>query len=165
MIRRSPLLTLLLLGACAGSEAPTESTESTGSELVLALPEVKRPKAADFVPREGRELPAALSCPTSKLQFSQASGCVNDGSVEFCVPKNDTVLRQRLESAHPTISAGCCSGRAQCNLTTEQLYFFPTRANVECTAWHGGLTAPAWSELCAIAAEPAIRGIVPTWYE
>jgi hypothetical protein len=106
----------------------------------------------------------AASCPTGELAFTQETGCVNDGSVEFCLPTGDEALLTRVREIAPTIQAGSSRGRAGCNLPAETLYFFPT-GEAECVAPHGALVDDAWNELCRIAALPEVRSIVPTWYE
>jgi hypothetical protein len=104
------------------------------------------------------------SCPTNELAFTQETGCVNDGSVEFCLPTGDEALVARVQEIAPTIQAGSSQGRAGCNLPAETLYFFPT-GEAECVAHHGALVDAAWDKLCRIAALPEVREIVPTWYE
>ncbi|WP_437635507.1 hypothetical protein [Sorangium sp. So ce854] len=108
--------------------------------------------------------PPAASCPTQKLAFTRDTGCVNDGSVEFCLPAGDEALVARVRDIAPTILAGSSRGRASCDVPAETLYFFPT-GDAECVAPHGALEEAAWSKLCRIAALPEVRAIVPTWYE
>ncbi|WP_438017707.1 hypothetical protein WMF18_00790 [Sorangium sp. So ce315] len=112
---------------------------------------------------EGPPTPAA-SCPTQKLAFTRDTGCVNDGSVEFCLPTGDEALVARVRDIAPTILAGSSRGRASCDVPAETLYFFPT-GDAECVAPHGALEEAAWNKLCRIAALPEVRAIVPTWYE
>ncbi|TKD05312.1 hypothetical protein [Polyangium fumosum] len=108
--------------------------------------------------------PLASSCPTSELAFTQATGCMNDGSVEFCLPTGNEALLAHVREIAPSIEAGSSRGRAGCNLPAETLYFFPT-GEAECVAHHGALVDAAWDKLCRIAALPEVRAIVPTWYE
>jgi len=107
---------------------------------------------------------SAASCPTDELAFTQENGCVNDGSVEFCLPTGDDALVARVREIAPTIQAGSSRGRAGCNVPAETLYFFPTGES-ECVAHHGALVDAAWDKLCRIAELPEVRTIVPTWYE
>lgn len=107
---------------------------------------------------------AAATCPTEELLFTQANGCMNDGSVEFCLPTGDEDLVARVKEIAPTIQAGSTKGRAGCNVPAETLYFFPT-GPAECVAPHGALVDAAWEKLCRIAALPEVKKIVPTWYE
>jgi hypothetical protein len=105
-------------------------------------------------------------CPAAKLAFTQATGCRSDGSLEFCVPQEDVQLAARLQAMGPGIRpAGGGGGRAGCDVTQEELYFFETRDDEECVGDTDALTDAAWEKVCRIAAEPAIRRIVPTWYE
>lgn len=110
--------------------------------------------------------PVAAACPVEKLAFTQATGCRNDGSLEFCVPKDDAALVQRLRAVVPELRASeGGGGRARCDTSHEALYFLDTRPAYECVSDSGRLTDAAWEKLCRIAAEPRIRRIVPTWYE
>lgn len=106
----------------------------------------------------------APSCPTNELKFTKETGCLNDGSVEFCLPTGNEALVARVREIAPTIEAGASRGRAGCNLPAETLYFFPT-GEAECVARHGALGDAAWDKICRIAALPEVRAIVPTWYE
>ncbi|MDI3282147.1 hypothetical protein [Polyangium sp. 15x6] len=106
----------------------------------------------------------ASSCPTNEITFTQETGCMNDGSVEFCLPAGHEALVARVREIAPTIEAGSSRGRAGCNVPAETLYFFPT-GEAECAARHGALVDAAWDKICRIAALPEVRKIVPTWYE
>ncbi|WP_437497496.1 hypothetical protein [Sorangium sp. So ce1099] len=109
-------------------------------------------------------LPSAASCPGEKLAFTRETGCVNDGSVEFCLPAGDEALLARVRDIAPTVEASSGRGRASCDVPAETLYLFPT-GDAECTARHGALEDAAWDKVCRIAALPEVRAIVPTWYE
>ncbi len=96
------------------------------------------------------------------MRFTQATGCQNDGSVEFCLPRDEAVVR-RVRALAPELRGPVGSaGRARCDLTKEDLYLFPTS---EACQQPGGLPEEAWSRLCRVAADPAVVHIVPTWYE
>lgn len=135
----------ILLGACLSS--CTAAPPSTPGESDV----------------EGPLSPAA-SCPRHELAFTKDTGCLNDGSVEFCLPTGDEALLARVRDVAPTIQAGSSRGRAGCDVPAETLYFFPT-GDAECVAPHGALEDGAWDTLCRIAALPEVRAIVPTWYE
>ncbi len=123
--------------------------------------------APPSTPGEGHAeepFPAAASCPSEKLAFTRDTGCVNDGSVEFCLPTGDEALLARVRDIAPTIQAGSSRGRAGCDVPAETLYLFPT-GDAECVAHHGALSDAAWDQVCRIAALPEVRAIVPTWYE
>ncbi|NVJ26863.1 MULTISPECIES: hypothetical protein [Myxococcus] len=112
-----------------------------------------------------REGPAASACPTHKLDFTQETGCRNDGSVEFCLPTGDEALIARVRGFAPTsLQAGASRGRVGCSIPEETLYFFAT-GDTECVSRHGALTPTAWDALCRIAELPEVRKIAPTWYE
>lgn len=113
--------------------------------------------------------PAAASrvtagCPAHKLTFTQATGCRNDGAVEFCVPKEAPAVHAEVKRIAPSAAALASRGRAGCDTATETLFLYPTDETV-CTSRHGALTDAAWEELCRLAALPEIQRIVPTWYE
>jgi hypothetical protein len=136
------------LAACSST-----STDPTAAENDLAL-------TAD-------DVAASASCPTKKLAFTKATGCDNDGSVEFCVSAADEALQAKIRAIAPSVEfATVGMGRAKCDMTRELRASFPTRPNVrtECTS-SGHLTNHAWAEICTIAKEPEIRKIVPTFFE
>jgi hypothetical protein len=106
------------------------------------------------------------TCPTEKLSFSRAKGCENDGSVEFCIPKDDAALRARLDGLGVKLTYLGSAGRARCDVQRETLVQFPTEREDRhvCTA-DGALRRTPWAQLCTIAREPAVKAIVPTFYE
>lgn len=112
-----------------------------------------------------RVQPQASACPTDKLAFTQATGCLNDGSVELCLPKEPQAV-ERIRALAPELTGPLGSrGRAGCDLSVEELYLLPTRPGAECVEPHGALTDEAWARMCRIAADPAVSRIVPTWFE
>jgi hypothetical protein len=131
--------------------------------VVMCLSSCAAPPGDSTVESPSTPAPVA-SCPTDGLAFTQETGCVNDGSVEFCLPTGDEALLARVREIAQTIQAGSSRGRAGCNLPAETLYFFPT-GDAECVAPHGALVDAAWDKLCRIAEQPEVRAIVPTWYE
>ncbi|WP_224365268.1 hypothetical protein [Hyalangium versicolor] len=108
---------------------------------------------------------ASGACPLEKIRVTQATGCLSDGSLEFCVPKEDVQLAARLRALVPTLRTGESRGRAGCDPSRETLYFFDTGSNGSCVDDTKAMTDAAWEKVCRIAAEPAIQQIVPTWYE
>jgi hypothetical protein len=114
-------------------------------------------------------VPAPLapgSCAAShKITFAQDQGCLNDGSVEFCWPRQgDSVdVPERLAAISPDIRCNGNAGRAGCT-GSQMLCSYPTRGEV-CSAMHGALHDDAWADLCVIAAFPEVSRIVPTWLE
>jgi hypothetical protein len=130
--------TVLFLVACAGaSPAPDEQTDDTQEEIRI--------------------------CHTEKIAFTRSTGCVNDGSVEFCVPKGDAKLKARLLAISPDITFHPYGGRARCNTTTQELGQYPTRDGIECRG--DRMTSDTWADMCAIASQRAITQIVPTFFE
>jgi len=146
----SSLLVFRALLGCT-SAAPTGDTPVVPEETPAETPSAQQPGG---------------SCPIAKLRFTQATGCLSDGSLEFCVPKEDRQLLERLHNLVPELrKSGGGSGRAGCDTERETLYFFDTRPDHECVGDTDALTDAAWEKVCRIAAESAIPRIVPTWYE
>lgn len=106
------------------------------------------------------------ACPVEKIKFTQATGCGNDGSVEFCIPDGNAALVAELEAIEPMISCAAGGGRAGCNDPTGLLLcFYPTRFPDQCTTDHGAMTDDVWADMCAIVAKPEITEIVHTIFE
>ena len=106
------------------------------------------------------------------IQFTQADGCFNDGSVEFCLP-NDQMVLAKVMAINPVIyevldSRGqpTSTGRAKCDITWEHLYFFPTPPDDTsiCLTPNGAMSDAAWNQILELAKIPEIRAIVPTFY-
>jgi hypothetical protein len=97
-------------------------------------------------------------CLDTKMAFTQADGCANDGSVEFCIPP---VLATAIQMIAPTAACAEGTGQAGCDPATQLLCTFPTGAS-ECVADHGALTDGAWGTLCGISMLPDVVEIVPT---
>jgi hypothetical protein len=90
---------------------------------------------------------------------------MNDGSVEFCLPAGDADALASVHALAPTVAcAQGSSGRARCDTATEMLCMLET-SDAACEAHHGALTEPTWATVCALAALPDVRQIVPTFYE
>jgi hypothetical protein len=118
-------------------------------------------------PIHGQELASRLCnnlCATYKMSFPRENGCLNDGSVEFCIPASDAALRDALSDIDADITCSTQVGRANCNTTYQLLCMYPTGLD-ECQSEHGALNDAAYADLCAIAAFQDIVAIVPTWYE
>lgn len=107
---------------------------------------------------------AAVVCPTGKIAFTQAAGCSNDGSNEFCIPKGDAATLMEVRRIAPSVTCGPGRGRAGCDSTSQDLCFFPTDAST-CAAPHGALTDAAWTQHCQIATLPSVPQIVHTFFE
>ncbi len=108
-----------------------------------------------------RTTPTPVPCPTAKIAFTQAEGCLNDGSVEFCLPASDSVALSTVEHIAPDVTCVRAGGRARCDTTTEILCLLPTY----CSSYDSALTDSGWRAVCDLAALPFIHRIVPTWYE
>jgi hypothetical protein len=97
-------------------------------------------------------------CQDAKMTFTQADGCANDGSVEFCIPP---VLQSAIQAIAPTTTCAAGTGRAGCDPATQLLCQFPTDATT-CVTTYGALTDAAWDTLCGITMLPDVTEIVPT---
>lgn len=106
----------------------------------------------------------AGACPTDKIAFTQAAGCGNDGSNEFCIPKSDAATRKEVQRIAATVTCSPGRGRARCDPERQDLCFFPTDAST-CTSPHGALTETAWAQHCQIATLPQVPQIVHTIFE
>lgn len=140
----------MVLAACGGRPAPA-------ADAPVGPDALRGPDAA---------LGACTAAAAAKLAFTQATGCSNDGSVEFCAPDGDAGVAAALAAISPTITCAPGGGRARClDAPGQLLCFYPTAVPDQCVAQHGALTDAAWADVCAIAALPAITAIVATFYE
>jgi hypothetical protein len=106
---------------------------------------------------------AVDGCPAFKIRFTQATGCQNDGSFEFCLA-DDPVLITEIMQMSPNITCGPGRGRAQCDTETEVLCMVSTDG-LCLPPSHGPINDAGWQLACDLAAHPAIFQLVPTWYE
>lgn len=108
----------------------------------------------------------AARCPGEKLKFSREASCLNDGSVEFCIPDNEPSLLTQISAISSTIRCTPGGGRANClRMPGLLLCSYPTRFPAECISLHGAMTEAVWSDICAIAEFPQVLEIVPTFFE
>ena len=124
--------------------------------------------AADAPEPDAADPDAAVTgdCPTAEIMFTQATGCTNDGSVEFCIPDGNAALIARLETYESAISCAPGGGRAGCLATPNLLLcFYPTGFPQQCEVLHGAMTDHTWQNMCAIAALPEVTAIVHTILE
>jgi hypothetical protein len=106
-----------------------------------------------------------VSCQLRKLSFTQAQGCGNDGSVEFCIP-NDATAMAKVKQIATDANCFAGGGRAQCNLTPNQLLcFVPTTFPAHCVTQHGALSSQRWDTVCKLSSLPEIVQIVHTIFE
>ena len=71
------------------------------------------PPAEDDVAAETSD--ALRACPSqSKIAFTRKTGCQNDGSVEFCVPKSDLRLQRRITTIAPKVTLPERTSRTYC---------------------------------------------------
>lgn len=112
----------------------------------------------------GFPVPADSSCPIDKIVFDQAQGCLNDGSVEFCIPSDDPAALQAVRAIDPDILCMQGShGRAGCDLNHEMLCL--TETSPYCVESYGLINDTGWARICDFARLPFVTRIVPTWYE
>ena len=74
-----------------------------------------------------RQRTCPFICPTNKISFTQDNGCANEnGSVAFCIPDGDQVLRSNIQLIAPTVTFKKGMGGAQCHVDSELLCLYPT---------------------------------------
>ncbi len=150
-MRRSAIL-LVVIAACGD--------DGTVSPNIDAAPAVDAGIDARTV------FPDAPAGCAGELAFTQATGCANDGSVEFCIPANNAALITQLETISPSITCAAGGGRAMCNASPNLLLcFYPTAFPDQCTTAHGAMTDAVFTDMCQIAALPEVTMIVHTILE
>lgn len=108
---------------------------------------------------------APSTCATQKLSFQRNNGCVNDGSVELCIPSGDPEAEQAVHAIAKDVRCSQGSrGRIGCSEEREMLCLAPL-GPADCPQHHGALADAGWAKVCALAALPFVRRIEPTWYE
>lgn len=154
-------LALLVLSACAhhpSTPADGGGTPDSGAPRDLLGP-------ADLATTDGAGgADQAGACPVGKIAFTQAAGCVNDGSNEFCIPKGDAATLMKVQRIAASVTCGSGRGRAGCDPAHQELCFFPTGTST-CTSAHGALTETAWAQHCQLATLPTVPQIVHTFFE
>ena len=120
---------------------------------------VDAPATIDATPLDDA---SAGACPTAEIKFTQATGCTNDGAVEFCIPDGNAAVIAQLKALEKDISCAPGSGgRAGClDAPNLLLCFYPTSFPQQCETIHGAMTDDTWQDMCAIAALPEITAIV-----
>jgi hypothetical protein len=148
----------------AGKAPMTSSTQAVSVSILALLCCCGAPVATTETDSEDTSALELRACRTDKLDFTQATGCQNDGSVELCVP---FAAEKRIRRRFPQLIATAGAGRARCDLAKERLYFFPTPSNDPkvCVANTSGMTDAVFRDVCRLAAQPEIRRIVPTFFE
>lgn len=126
----------------------------------------KQPDAHVDLPVDAPAIPdAPPGCHTEKLAFTQATGCQNDGSVEFCIPTN-MGIEAMLQTIEPAIHCAAGGGRAMCNATPNLLLCtYPLAFPAQCATDHGAMTGDTFGDMCSIAAIPQVTMIVHTILE
>lgn len=103
-------------------------------------------------------------CTEDHIAFTQATGCQNDGSFEFCIPAEDPAALVQVLELLPEANCAPGRGRAACDAATQLLCMVPTD-NMCQAAQPDALTTSAWQTTCQLADLPFVDQIVPTWYE
>jgi hypothetical protein len=104
------------------------------------------------------------ACPAHKISFAQEEGCVNDGSIEFCLPADDLNALAAVREIAPQTTCMRAGGRARCDLEAQVLCLVDTKGMCRRDT-PGAMTDAGWQTVCDLAALPFIERIVPTWYE
>jgi hypothetical protein len=104
------------------------------------------------------------TCPADKIRFTQETGCLNDGSVEFCLPADDPSALASVQRIAPGVTCLQARGRAGCDLHSQRLCLVETRGMCRPDATRA-MTDAGWQTVCDLAALPFVGTVVPTWYE
>lgn len=164
-MRAAPHLVMTFLWVTLSTTMISSCCSST-SEVTTCRPPYEPPAARDGA----ADLPLSdgsdQACPAQgKIRFAQGQGCQNDGSVELCLPQGDAAVLAQARAIAADLSCAPGGGRAKCDPALELLCLLPTVVGGRCVALHGALTDAAWGQVCALAALPAVREIVPTFFE
>lgn len=103
-----------------------------------------------------------VACQTDKLTFDQSSACMNDGSVEFCIPADDPEALQRVKDITGDGQCGPGRGRVGCG-DGELLCMYFVRPH--CESRDATITQAGWNTICAVSELPFVDSITATWYE
>jgi hypothetical protein len=97
-------------------------------------------------------------CVVERVSFTQADGCINDGTYEFCVdPDDEAAVLAAAPTATCVLGVG---GRAGCQ---DSLYCAVPVDVADCDG--AAMTDPAWATVCRVSNLPLLSAIVPTFYE
>jgi len=143
---------LLLLCACLA--APTQVDDVPQPDPNVQPMQAQPPQQQPSDPQ--------VVCDMAKFSFTQASGCVNDGWVEFCADKSGgTPVTNALRgiAADVQITEGEV-GAAGCDEVNDFHVVEPIHSG-DCMAPHGALTDDAWGRFCALSQVPATKHFVP----
>jgi hypothetical protein len=147
------LIVLAALCACGCGDSTT-TPNPTAADAKVATVDAAPPDA--LVP---------ASCQPAKIAFTQAAGCMNDGSVEFCIP-NETATVTKVTQIASDVNCSTGGGRARCNLTPNQLLCsLPTTFPAHCVTQHAALTQQRWNTVCQLSSLPEVTNIVHTILE
>ena len=116
-------------------------------------------------PDAASEVSTCATGDSTKIKFTRAEGCGNDGSVEFCIPSNNADVLARVHAVSTTITCGAGGGRAMCGDPSLLLCTYPTAYPGQCVAQYGAMNDPVWTQMCSLSAFAEIHEIVPTILE
>jgi hypothetical protein len=106
-----------------------------------------------------------LPCPTSKLTFTQKTGCKNEGLLAFCLPKQPPELQGLVMNFAPSLDSWDkpFRGNVGCAYETEKIFYYPTSPalNPESCAPNGAMSNLGWEEVCAVARIAEVKRIAP----
>lgn len=156
-MKRSLIITAALFTGCLApqdeSTAPPVSPDALSG---TAVPAEVKPQA--------QMAPETQSCAMTKFSFTQATGCANDGWVEFCAKKSGAAVLSRLRSIAPqlVITEGVI-GNSGCSEADDYHVTYLLDVGAECTEQYGALSSSSWERLCSMAALPETSHFVPGW--
>ena len=125
------------------------------------------PAAAEPLPARPGTALTADGCVASKLRFTRAQACWNDGWIELCAERaGGTPLVNELRQIAPTIFiSDSPMGRVGCNPATELTAFYAFDRAQACEADGATMRLSAWETVCRLSAVEGTRIFVPGFGE
>lgn len=125
------------------------------------------PADAEALPTRPGTASTADGCVASKLQFTRAQACWNDGWIELCAERaGGTPLVNELRHIAPSIFiSDAPMGRVGCNPTTELTAIYAFDRGQACEADGATMRPEAWETVCRLSAVEGTRIFVPGFGE
>lgn len=96
--------------------------------------------------------------------ISQATACYNDSSLEFCLPRGDDLIKNKVVADFPNVvcSPGNYRGRVGCIPSSQILCLYRISKPVDCLN-ESSMSTSAWEKVCRLSQIEAIKKIAATW--
>ncbi len=98
---------------------------------------------------------------------TQATGCENDGAMDFCLPRGDLALQAQVAALYPNIvcfNGSQSRGRAECDALGDEVLCLYKISRPECAS-RSAMTDAGWDRFCGFTQLDVVERIAPTWYE